>query len=161
MALYLKMKKSEYHKIIDKYLKPTLIEHGFEKVTLKNCIKEEVLYRKNKLWFGTSWDWRDQYLDLELGHLYWFKDVMPRLIVVGEYSSYSNEVQKISKSDENYLVNVAKAIARTLPAAIMVYEERYEKILSAQLNKRSKYTGVFLEHLGNEVKDGDLSEFKT
>lgn len=155
------MDKSEYHKTIDKYLKPTLIELGFNEIMLKDCMKEEVLYRKNRLWFGTSWDWRDRYLDVDLGHLYWFKDVMPRFIVVGNYSSYSNEVQKISDSDENYLVNVANTIAKTLPEAIAVYEEKYEKILSTQLNKRSKYTSVFIEHLGIEVKDEELSEFKT
>ena len=127
------MKKSEYHKTIDKYLKPTLNEFGFEEVRLKDCMKEEVLYRKNRLWFGTSWDWRDRYLDVDLGHLYWFKDVMPRFIVVGNYSSYSKEIQNISESDENYLVKVANAIASTLPSAIAVYEERYEKILSVRI----------------------------
>ncbi len=155
------MKKSDYHKIIDEYLKPALIEYSFEEVRLKDCMKDEVLYQNNRLWFGTSWDWRDRYLDLNLGHLYWFKDVIPRLIVVGNYSSYCNEVQNIPESDENYLVKVAKSISSTLPDAIAVYEERYEKILSALLNKRSNYTSVFLKHLGNEVKDEDLSEFKT
>ncbi|MEE9342119.1 MAG: hypothetical protein V3V12_00635 [Gammaproteobacteria bacterium] len=155
------MKKSEYHKTIDKYLKPILIELGFEEVELKGCMKEEVLYRKNRLWFGTSWDWRDRYLDVNLGRLYWFKDVMPRFIVVGNYSSYSNKVQGVPEKDENYLVKVANAIASTLPTAVTVYEERYEQIMSAQLNKRSKYMSVFLEHLGNEVKDEDLAEFKT
>jgi len=155
------MKKSDYHKIIDEYLKPTLVELGFKEVILKGCMKEEVLYRKGRLWFGTSWDWRDQYLDVDLGHLYWFKDVMPRFIVVGNYSSYSNEIQKIPDDEQNYLIKVATTIADTLPEAIAVYVDRYDQILSSQINKRSKYASVYIENLGSEVKDEELSEFNT
>ncbi len=48
------MKKSEYHKLIDSTLKPTLVKYGFEEVKLKNIMSPEVLYRKDDLWFGTS-----------------------------------------------------------------------------------------------------------
>ena len=94
------MSKSEYHKTIDRVLKSTLLELGFVEVRLMDCMRPKVLYRRKNIWFGTSWDYRDRYLELDLGHLYWFKDVMSRVIVLGDYNSYSSELQKIKESDE-------------------------------------------------------------
>lgn len=154
------MKKSDYHKIIDEVLKPSLIELDFEEVNLKDCMRPEVLYRKNNLWFGTSWDWRDQYLELDLGHLYWFKDVMPRVIILGDYSAYCSEIKNTKEMDGNYLINVANTVASTIHNAISVYTERYDQILASQLEKKSKYATVFLNHLGAEVSDAELSKYK-
>jgi hypothetical protein len=154
------MKKTEYQKLVDATLKPTLIKHGFVEVKLTGCMRPEVLYQKNNLWFGTSWDRRDQYLELDLGHLYWFRDVMPRVIVLGNYSAYCREIDSIKSSDDNYLVNVADTVVSTLQNAISVYTERYEQILSGHLEKKSKYANVFLKHLGNEVSDAELSTYK-
>ena len=154
------MKKSEYHQIIDRVLKPKLVQLGFEEVKLKDCMKPEVLYRKNNLWFSTSWDWRDRYLDIDLGHLHWFKDVMPRFIVLGDYSSYSNEINKLKESDNDYLENVAKTISNTIESAITTYNEKYEQIVSSYLEKRNKYSAVFKNHLGSEVRDEELSKHK-
>ena len=58
------MSKSEYQKIVEKILRPTLIDNGFHEIRLINLMKPDVLYRKNDLWFGTSWDWRDQYFSI-------------------------------------------------------------------------------------------------
>jgi len=155
------MKKTEYQIVVDGLLKPTLTELGFEEVNLKNCISEEVLFRKGRLWFGTSWDYRDRYMEMSLGHLFWFKDVMPRVIVIGNYTSYVSEVGKLVESDNDYLKKVVNTVSRTIGKAVTVYEKKYEHILSGHINKRSKYSGVFLEHLGEEVKYEELSEFKT
>ena len=154
------MKKSEYHQIIDSALKPKLVELGFEEVKLKDCMKPEVLYRNNDLWFSTSWDWRDRYLDIDLGHLHWFKDVMPRFIVLVDYSSYSNEVNKLKDSDEDYLENVARTIASTIETAIKTYNEKYDQIVASYLEKRNKCSTVFKNHLGSEVHDEELSQYK-
>ena len=123
-------------------------------------MKPEVLYRNNKLWLSTSWDWRDRYLDIDLGHLHWFKDVMPRFIVLGNYSSYSNEPNKLKESDEHYLENVANTIANTIETAIKTYNESYEQIIESYLKKRNKYSTVFKNHLGSEVRDEELSKYK-
>lgn len=126
------MKKSEYHKIIDRELKPKLIALGFQEVKLKDCMCPEVLYRKNNLWFGTSWDCRDRYLTVDLGHLYWCKDVMARVIVVGDYASYSDEIEKIKETNKSYLVKIASLVANTLQEAVSIYNERYDQIISVQ-----------------------------
>lgn len=153
------MKKSEYQQTIDRILKPKLLELGFKEVELKDCMRPEILYRKNNLWFGTSWDWRDRYMDIDLGHLHWFKDVMPRFIVLGNYSSYCNEINNLKENDENYLEQVATIIENTILDAIAIYEERYEQIINSFLEKRTKYSAVFKNHLGNEVTNEDLSEY--
>jgi len=155
------MKKSEYQQTIDRVLKPKLLELGFEEVKLKDCMKPEVLYRKDNLWFSTSWDWRDRYLDIDLGHLHWFKDVMPRVIVLGNYTGYCNEVDKLKESDEDYLEKVASTIASTIQGAIAIYNERYEQLIAGYPEKRNKYTTVFKNHLGDEVSDEDLSVYMT
>ena len=153
------MRKSEYQRIIDRVLIPKLVRLGFEKVNLKDCITPEVLYRNKDLWFSTSWDWRDRYLEIDLGHLHWFKDVMPWFIVLGDYSSYCDEINKLKKSDEDYLENVAKTIANTIEAAIK-YNKKNEHNVVSYLLKRNKYSTVFKKHLGNEVRDEELSKYK-
>jgi hypothetical protein len=73
-------------------LKPKLEESGFTRVNLKGCMCPEYLYNNGRLWFDLSWDWRDRYLEVGLGHLHWFKDVMERVVVVGDYSCYMNQI---------------------------------------------------------------------
>ncbi len=104
------MKKSEYQKIIKKNLQPKLKQLGFKEIKLKDCMRPEVLYNKERIWFGSSWDYRDQYLDLSLGHLYWFKDVMPRVIVLGNYKSYTNKIEKIINQGSFSLEDVALGV---------------------------------------------------
>jgi len=153
------MKKSEYQQTIDRILKPRLKELGFEEMVLKDCIRPEVLYRKDNLWFGTSWDWRDRYMEIDLGHLHWFKDVMPRFIVLGNYSSYCKEIDKLKEDDEKYLEQVAMTIADTIQDAIAIYNEKYDRIIKRYSERRNKYSAVFNNHLGNEVTDEELSEY--
>ena len=153
------MNKSEYNITINKVLKPTLIDFGFEEVRLKDCMKPEVLYRRKNLWFGTSWDWRDRYLEVNLGHLHWFKDVMPRVIVLGDYSSYSNEIKKIEESDKNYLEKVADVVANTIHDAITVYTDKYEQIKFKFLENNTEYSAVFMGHLGKEISDAELKNY--
>ena len=153
------MKKSKYQQIIDRVLKPKLVELGFEEIILKGCMKPEVLYRDKNLWFSTSWDWRDRFLDINLGQLHWFKDVMPRVIVLGDYSFYCEEIKEIKESDENYLEEVAKILASTIESAIEIYHEKYDQILKTYLDARNKYSTVFINHLGNVVRDEELLDY--
>ena len=120
------MKKSEYQKIVDRVLLPKLLKLGFREVVLKDCMRSEVLLRKDDLWLGTSWDYRDGYLNLDLGPLYWFADVMPRVVVVGEYSSHCSIIKRIKVSDPNYLELIAKTVAETIEDAILSYNEHPE-----------------------------------
>ncbi len=153
------MSKSEYQKIVEKFLRPTLIENGFHEIRLINLIKPEILYRKNDLWFGTSWDRRDQYLDISLGHLYWFKDFMPRIVVVGDYSSYSHEIDRLKKTNEDFLKSVVSKIGETLPDAMEIYKDRYNLIFEGYIKKRSRLVDNFEEYLIGKATDQSLNKY--
>jgi hypothetical protein len=140
--------KSVYAKIIRRVLEPKLLELGFKKVELRGCISYEALFRKEDLWLGTSWDWRDRYLDLSLGHLYWFKDVMARVVITGDYSSFCSQIETLDKHGRDYLEQVAKTIANSIEEAIFKYQENRELGESQKSRLRPYLIG--------RVKDTDL-----
>jgi hypothetical protein len=82
----------------------------------------EVLLRKDALWFGTSWDWRDQYLQLNLGGLYWLRDVMPRVVVLGEYSAHCTPIKRLSPKTPAYLEDVAAAIEDSIEEVLRAHD---------------------------------------
>jgi hypothetical protein len=139
-------------------LKPTLETHGFSRVELESCIHPEELWRRDRLWLGASFDWRDQYFEIALGHLYWFRDVMPRVIVLGEYSSYASfDPYERFKSDG--LGKTLRAVSESFANSLKVYDTRYPEILQARLQpKNSKYAKEFVLNLGEEVKDEELGK---
>lgn len=72
--------------IFYKVTEPFLTDLDFVKVNLpKGWMQPTFLYKhkKENVWFGCSWDWRDFYFDADLGELFCIKDVMPRVIVIG------------------------------------------------------------------------------
>ena len=153
-------KKSEFQIELDEVLKPKLLKLGFHEVVLKDCIHPEVLFNRGRLWFGASWDYRDQYLDVALGHLYWFRDVIPRVIILGDYATYCTELGAITTATGNYLNQIAEFVRDTFENAIYIYETRYEEILEVAKNpKEPKYRKEFLKHLGKEVLISDLERF--
>lgn len=149
----MKTSQSQYQKIIDRILRVKLEELGFEEVKLKNCIKHEVLFRKDDIWFGTSWDERDQYLQLDLGHLYWMKDVIPRVIIAGDYSSFSNRVQSLKKvARARYLEDVANAVAASLEEALKKFNEN-PSLGDTKLSRLQS-------HILGRVADSDLVAYQ-
>ena len=156
------MKKSEFQKEIQNTLTPKLEALGFEEVSLKDCIHPEVLFNKDRLWFGASWDYRDQYLEVDLGHLYWFQDVMPRVIILGNYSTYCSRLKSLPPDADNYLKRVAESVRDSIEDAMAVYNKRYDEILATSKNpKNLKYRAEFFSHLGSEVSRDELAKFAT
>jgi hypothetical protein len=151
--------QSKIKKEFDQILKPVLDKHGFCRVELKSCIHEEQLWRNGRLWFGVSLDWRDQYFEAYLGHLYWFRDVIPRVIILGEYSSYANfDPYKLFRSDG--LVKTLEAIAQTFDQALKKYDRYYDDILKSKLQpKKTKYAKEYIMALGEEVKEQELQKY--
>jgi hypothetical protein len=146
-------KRSEFQKEMDVTLKPKLVRLGFQEIVLKDCIHPEVLFNNGRLWFGASWDYRDQYLEVDLGHLYWFKDVMPRVIVLGDYGSYSSQVKSLQRDAPNYIRKVAEVVRDSIENAIETYNARYEEILAERKNpKNLKYRAEFFSHLGGRFR---------
>lgn len=109
-------------------LEPALSDLDFAKVALKGCMCPEILFNKERLWFSLSWDWRDRYLDICLGHLFWFNDVMDRVVVIGDYSNYESQItpNAIDKIGDDK--KVLKLIADSIEDAIRLYENEYEKV---------------------------------
>jgi len=64
------MTKSDYDKLIDGRQKPELLKYGFKEVFLKECIYPELPDSEGNLWFGSSRDWRDRYLEINSGKLF-------------------------------------------------------------------------------------------
>ena len=128
------MSKSEYQKIVEKILRPTLIDNGFHEIRLTHLNETDVLYRKNDLWFGTSWDWRE-ISGYFVGKLYWFKDFMPRIVVVGDYSSYLKEIGR-SKIIVILiqLMNPCQKQGKFIDQSFAkVYESKYDQSTSSNL----------------------------
>jgi hypothetical protein len=153
-------RKSKFHQALSRTLKPKLESFGFKEVVLKDCIQPEFLFNRDELWFGASFDYRDRYLSLELGRLYWFQDVMPRVIVLGDYGDYCPAIKSISLDNEEAFTALASAIRDTLAEAIKIYNDRYDEILAARRNPKTlKYRREFFMHLGNEVSVDDVTRF--
>ncbi len=135
---------------------------GFHEVLLKDCMRPEILFNRGRIWFGASWDYRDQYLEVELGHLYWFKDVMPRVIVLGDYGSYVSEFKRLKQDEPLFLSKVAETIRDTFDCALSTYEARYDDVLAQRKNPQNlKYRKEFYMHLGPEVSKNELVNYAT
>ncbi len=144
----------------NRLLKDRLEGFGFQAVNLKSCISYDVLFRNERLWIGSSFDWRDQYLEIDLGHLYWFQDVMPRVIIIGNYSSYSNRFDPYAYAKKHGIEKALEILKDTIEDSIDVYEKHYSEILSARLDpSKMKYRKEFFSHLGKEVEDKELKKF--
>ena len=75
-----------FAKLFHEGLEPMLRDAGFVGYKLqKGWIQPAYLMKQQKkpIWFECSWDWRDRVYDARLGRLYRFRDVLPRVIVVG------------------------------------------------------------------------------
>lgn len=150
-----------FDKNIRKILFPVLKELGFQQVKLKGMICPEYLFNNGDVWFSLSWDWRDQYLDVSLGKLFWFKGVMERVVVIGDYSNYEESITYSAMSSLGSDVAIFEAIAESLKEALKIYTEEYENIFQDFRVSRNKGGGINIdEYIGAEVEITDLQKFK-
>jgi hypothetical protein len=125
------MTQSEYSKALENRLLPHLQQRGFTQITLRDCMRPEVLYRRENLWLGTSWDWRDEILEASLGTLYWVKDVVPRVYVIGRYESYCPEFRSIKTNAPAFEEVVSEFFKATIEQAI-VHRELHPELEIAE-----------------------------
>lgn len=153
------MSKESYKSSVIDILQPMLLSFGFIEVELSSCISYEALYRRGRQWFGTSFDYRDQYIEVDLGHLYWFKDVMPRVIVMGEYAAFCDfSPDHILKTEG--VESVLNHVRDSFGAALETYKEVYDQVLNKCLRPpKGKYRKEYVLMLGHEVKDDELERF--
>ena len=144
-----------------KLLNPTLEELGFKRVKLKGIMCTEYLFTNGSVWFSLSWDWRDQYLDVSLGKLFWFKDVMERVVVIGDYSNYDERITYSAMSTLGSDIAIFEAIASSLKGALNTYNEKYSEFYQDFRLSRSKSGGINIdEYIGEEVELSELQKYK-
>jgi hypothetical protein len=152
-------RESQFATQVRDRLGPTLSRCGFTAVRLKSCMQPEVLYRRGRLWFGASYDVRDQWLELKLGHLYWFLDVMPRVIILGDLSQYGIQCPKDGASTgqiHQFLAETAGDFER----ALSTYSTRYPEILERHLHPPPrKDSKEYLSCLRAEVQEDELRNY--
>jgi hypothetical protein len=141
-----------YPEILDRSAIPKLESLGFTRVELSNCMWPEVLLRREALWFGTSWDWRDQYLQLNLGGLYWLRDVMPRVVVLGEYSAHCAPIKRLSPKTPGYLEEVAAAIEGSIEEVL----RSHDAIQASEARSAAMLRPLLI----SKVRDEDLEDYR-
>lgn len=146
------MRESEkiFEEIFKKELEPILLDLGFSRYILpKGWIQPSFLFKHNtnNIWFGCSWDWRDFYFDAELGTLYGFKDVLPRVIVCGfVFLKKSN-----TKYTSEYITEqINDAKDRIIDLANINFEKYYRYIKSAQSEKIHKLRNYIEKEISSE-----------
>ena len=85
---------------------------------------------------------------------------MPRVIILGDYSSYASfDPYKLFKSDG--LEKTLEAIKQSFDKSLEKYKSHYPDILKAILQPtKPRYTKEFSLALGEEVKDTELKRYK-
>ena len=144
-----------------KILEPKLEELGFTRVNLKDCMCPTYLYTNGRLWFELSWDWRDRYLEVSLGHLCWFKDVMPRVVVIGDYSFYESQITYDAIDRIGDESEVLRVISSSLSNSITKYEQDNDRAFQEFRVSRSKRNGINIDdYIGAEISRDDLRKFE-
>ncbi len=151
---------------VKRILQPKLFSLGFERIKIKDhWIYPTFLYEQDDIWFGTSWDWRDTYLEIDLGRLFFFKDVLPRVIIIGtiEIADIQSRNARTIEDYEKYFQDVFSQVSASLEDKIGMFDaqfpeafERKTKITEKSSKKERQYRRIFLEHLGKQMKRTDI-----
>lgn len=149
-------------------MEPKLKKLGFERIKIRdNWICPTFLYEHDDIWFGSSWDWRDFDLNIDLGKLFFFHDVMPRVIVLGPIkirdSLLANDNNVKTANLDEYFAGMFQDVNESLDEKIAHFNEYYSavynyhtKINEVMPKKKRQYRRLFLEHLGKQMKKSDL-----
>lgn len=151
------MKKSEeiFESEIKQVILPKLSALGFDRIILKdNWIYPKFLFEHNDIWFGASWDWKDNYLEIDLGRLFFFKDVLPRVIIIGTIGlqDMAHDKQKQFQGYQNYFHEIFTAIAKNLEENTRTFDAQYPEAYE----RRIKINEEIPKYLGRQVKRSEL-----
>lgn len=151
---------------VKRILQPKLFSLGFERIKIKdNWIYPRFLYEHSDIWFGTSWDWRDNYLDVDLGRLFFFKDVLPRVIIIGTINIDDILVGNLITIEdyEKYFQEMFAKVADSLDKKIKMFDAQYSQAFArkTKIDKKSskeerQYQREFLRLLGKQMKRADI-----
>lgn len=122
-------------------------------------MRPEFLFHRDRAWFALSWDWKDQYLDVCLGRLFWFRDAMTRVVVIGDYSHWDSGVTwNAIRSDSDFDV-VYGRIRDSLPDAVARLDAEFPSLLSAFKNTRGHRVQID-EYIGQEATIDSLEKYR-
>ena len=151
---------------VKKILEPKLLSLGFERIKIKeNWIYPTFLYEHDNIWFGTSWDWRDNYLEIDLGRLFFFKDVLPRVIIIGTINidEMLSSESKQFEGYEKYFQGIFTKVVEDLDERVKLFDVQYPKAFEQKTKidensskKEKQYRKIFVEHLGKQLKRADI-----
>ena len=110
-------------------VKPVLLGLGFREVRPPDgWIAPAKLLECDKRWFGASWDSREKYLEVALGGLFEFRDVLPRAIVRGHYH---HNADCLDENVQDFLTNHLTRVGQEIPKALDQFEKRLASALEA------------------------------
>jgi len=120
-----------FSKVFQKEIIPVLEGINATKVSkIHGWINPDYLYYlDDSLWFSCSYDWKDHLLEVDLGRLFLFRDCLPRVIVLEDYSSYLNElcdrghIKKKELRKRNRLPDGVTLVAKTLLGVLSDHEQ--------------------------------------
>ncbi len=161
------MKSSQiFENKVKQVLQPKLFSLGFERIRIKDgWIAPTFLYEHDDIWLGASWDWRDHYLEIDLGRLFLFRDVLPRVIVIGTIAINDVQARELKDSEdyETYFQEIFTRVNADLDDRVRLFETEFAEALARKTDpgphaskKEKQYRRIFLEHLGKPVTRADL-----
>lgn len=116
------MSATDFETTFARLVEPVLFGLGFREVRPPvGWMAPAKLYEFENKWFGASWDWRDQYLEVRLGRLFRFRDVGPRAIVRGHYH---HDADCTDESTEDFLTKHLMRVGQDVPMALEEFDER-------------------------------------
>jgi hypothetical protein len=148
------MNQSEktFEQIFHKELESTLLSLNYSRLQLPNgWIQPTFLFKHNttNVWLGCSWDWRDNYFEADLGTLFLFKDVLPRVIVLGFNLVGTTKYESIDEYLTKQMMIAREKILYLTRESFNTYSISIEDIKKKRINN-------IINYVDREVRD--LSE---
>jgi len=132
-------------------VEPLLSKLGFIRYSLpKGWIQPTFLYKyfDDSIWFESSWDWKDNYIEAEIGGLFPLQDVLPRVIVCGFQLINQPTPNHSSTSTSNFIHENLRNVKKELSAlADHNFDKYYRDLATAQTEKKRRLE----KYLGNEI----------
>lgn len=132
-----------------KMLEPVLAEHGFRRIVPPHdWMAPTQLFESQNRWFGASWDRRDRYLEVSLGRLFCYRDVMRRAIIQGPYTHHVD--CGMDEDVAQFMATQLAHVAASLPSAVETFNARIDESLRtirASVGATAKNRRIVAEHL--------------
>jgi len=138
------------------HLSDIVERHGLVRIRSGFLAYDLLYFIKPDKWFGFTFndDVRDNYIEVQLGELYHFRDCIQRLVIVGEYIEIIKKlnVKNLLNSKIPLLDNAHRNIAKTIEIIKNTFEVVIDNIDSVADNSRKNDLAA---HLTKKIKTID------